>query len=1139
VTFLYLINDPITFAHGVSQLELLRIFTLFSLLLLLKGCTPLANDFDNIVLECGSDANDPTARYIKVLDQHGDSLSTEAITRLIATSNSTNESIFVTSLGCLVVKSDAKLISANAQSLSQSFSKHIDTAVVFQKIKLSPYPEIQTNTNCPEGEIFANSEIRNIWNIVSDSNSETFAFSIFAINEATDAKAILFEKKIGEVHKPIPNELSTKNLPEGVYRLEAELIENTTGWNVAPRLLNGGKQCKMTVIHQNLSEAKIEYEFKSFKPNSSIEVGIDPEKYTTFFCYQNREKIESSNSCLQNISDCENSEVFSRGKIISPVEPGVYDLFTFSRDKAGNDGKKSCLTIAVSKISPAINLKWEKDNLNQSISFFDLPYAVLNAKINVSHSDIPKRELLKNLECKMEIHTQGLFPVKGDLLDCVSGRCAGKNLSEFEPCDEDFSVSLTRAWEMPGFNRSVLELHVRTNDGAGNESTKKLSVMVNDSRWTTEPLPMPPGDDGQMIRLLPDGTYLTYGTKSKKIYRVNRENFEDTHLEMRNVDSVSFYTDTERQVWVAWDEKDENLKISLHLARYKDGLWESVGTHENLKFNAIMSDGFNGFFVSSERAQGEYEVFHYRNNSIKEIKIEINCYMRPNTLVYREKNDTYYESCLNKINYRKSEGKWYVFQGLKLLDGEIANEIVLDSRRNLLASVGNGDRNREKMIYYDFRTAQARKIDFKESSSRIPSDWYFFKDGLGNLFRGVNIWNSKDEIWEKGNDKLQIYPRIAASKAKTTFTTHTFWDEHGTFVRTERDTIYLSAIGTKMTNDNGYQVNTERSEYFFTASTEKLNNVYFRLKRKKLINMGSGYLALPRIIDFFNDEISGRQTIVANRIIYELVDNNWEELGSYFDFFQRRDKSIVYLVNDNSIINQTKIRPFDTTIKVAATGNYFEDSQGDVWSSSGHGTFGLIRGSVASIYKNSSFSYMFAANDKIYAMNDRNEILSFSKENFEKPTSIDNSKFGINRIPQNCRLRKDTISVNLLFFMCSRAKLDTDNVSFTDFYTLETRPDGEDSLLTHFEMPESKELTANSIIDLVKIDDNGRMYITGNSGIYRWEKDRWTLMISLADVFGNTKDPFMITNYTVQKNGDIWLMTGRIMDGPLLYRPAN
>lgn len=235
-------------------------FLYFALLLSLAfGCQRLNHDIDKTALICGVESHDLQSGeiLIQLKGPYGEALNKDqslgAKARVI-TREGTVRALMQSPRGCLRLPQFDGLLQVLAPQLGWSVSQRLPIESDSEgliSVVLGPAPWVLAQLECPEAGYVGDEAID--WPLHWSSNGSLQAsrIEIYAEEEGTARNFSLYIKKYGEDGDSLPSQLSTKDLPEGRYRLRMTAESSVETWDQPFALGDSLAGCFLTVIHQN------------------------------------------------------------------------------------------------------------------------------------------------------------------------------------------------------------------------------------------------------------------------------------------------------------------------------------------------------------------------------------------------------------------------------------------------------------------------------------------------------------------------------------------------------------------------------------------------------------------------------------------------------------------------------------------------------------------------------------------------------------------------------------------------------------------------------------------------------------------------------------------------------------------------
>jgi hypothetical protein len=477
-------------------------FTILALQLSLTGCDSLKNKTDRIAVECGMDQkNVGQHAYIKLLSPDGNGYESTDISSLkIDFKNLKGEVAILplTTRACIVLPHESGLLrvvdSRNGDSLSRVFEPG-PAKRDFLSLNLAPKPEIQANLACPEEGIFASESIKQPLYVNVSGEIAGLDIRLDVFDQDNNFVKTLYRKAMGITQYSLPADFDIRDMKEGTYLLKIYGHHLAQGLESRPQLLSSEKNCRLNVLRGTVYVGGLDNDRKQhvYQTASLLPWTIQSPFDRLYVCRENRlntfaGSMQTSPACkAQNV--CNDPANYKEVVQVATEDSGVFNYFVFAQNKAGKRSEISCQTIIVSDAPPTLSVTWAHDDLKKPGSILRKPYAILKAEIETHHDLIQESSLVDNLSCKVDFEIKGKnsFTEKGVI--CTEGRCQGKSLADFVPCDRHLAFTLVDALNQPMLMSSRLRLTVRSTDGAGHSTEAQASLWINQSTWIKEPLP--------------------------------------------------------------------------------------------------------------------------------------------------------------------------------------------------------------------------------------------------------------------------------------------------------------------------------------------------------------------------------------------------------------------------------------------------------------------------------------------------------------------------------------------------------------------------------------------------------------------------------------------------------------------------
>ncbi|WP_141732501.1 hypothetical protein [Oligoflexus tunisiensis] len=895
----------------------MRNFSLLCLVAsLLLSCSLVNNHIDEDVLECGPEAEDKGASWVRILSQDGSPLSYEQVQHLDVDFVGKDAAGYMPSLsskGCIRLSSHSGLLSVRAPNLVQVYSGTIEPQAL-QTVRLQAYPKMEAQLNCPMSGMFAHKSFPNVWTLRASGNTAATAFAIKAENVTTKTVFSLYTKGRGKPLDDVPSRLSTIDLPEGMYRLEAEYSDPADGWQAPPRLLNRGQECLLTVLHQppNLPEhtalAKVKTnEIVPWNPQGREDM---------FSCLEEAGATSNDTSC-RAAGACGEPKNFKAGSTYAPSKAGVYRGFYFVQDKAGNRSTEACQTLIVSSEAPHLKVLWDTDKWNRDPSVMDFPSPSARAHIYTQHAVLSEAEVEASLQCKVDFIVQGKALITGENVTCESGRCKDMPMKDFVPCDRVIDLSLTTVWSQWNISSSVMRLHVKADDGAGHVAATMRTIGINESRWQIDEFIYNPGDameEPSKIIPLKGGGFLFLG-KQNSFARWRDGQWTPIPGLVAVSKYVKAYGTPDGSAWGIWQRApsdDQEDPGETFVGRLEDDHWIPFVTLKGL-FKVFETPG-----MSTPYLQSATQLVHLRpsgpivmplppgNLEPNISSIEAMLYQR-GPLYDRTRDKTYYVTDDQIFVYRGTQ--WEIVEGYDKPANERYHFALIDTKGRILASlalVGSSTSTQSNKIAVidpikkSSRIHQFRKVngytpqgdEVYYPNFRLQHASVFSQDSTGTIRAGFAYWDVNRDTWMDGQAENRAFVKdpLFPYSARTSNTTPlwSFYEKDiGPIVHTGKDVfllpehvlgrIYINSVDRDLANGDLYWIGK-------SVQTGKYSVQRIKKRRSYLANFFPSNVSKSFWADMWlstDGHIRARSTGYEN--VWKFHNNSWESLPFFVD----------------------------------------------------------------------------------------------------------------------------------------------------------------------------------------------------------------------------------------------------------------
>jgi hypothetical protein len=589
--------------HRNFVISLNKIYTLL-FLLMLGSCHNFSNRISEAELECGTaDTKLDSFAFIKLVTEMGpavDSVPASDIkVQLVDLENkSPVMTLAITKKGCAILPSHRPRSSrmdvrvqnttlAATRILSTLSDNHIGS------LKLQPTRSEKYTLSCPQEGIFASRTFLNPLLITDAGSLETSQITLVAQPvENTGESTLLIKKDFGfELDNTnFGAEVSTDNLKEGTYYLRAITATLTEEFGLLPKFVNDEKSCILTVMKTPPVISSQLFSPKGFfihKKDDDLPFKTNSDISAIQYCRQPYEsKPGPSTSCEQIARECRDVDSFKPLKNGATAETGLFDYFFYATDRAGNRGQMQCQSIAVIDQPPAFSIDWPIAAWQQPNAYMKDAVFTIKPVITITDEQIlPSNHVEQGLQCRAEFISQEGVTIQGSDVLCIRGKCAGKSLQDFVPCDRNFEISLAKVWRNTYANNSTLRLTVKSDAGIEPTVTLSKSINIQSKRWQAEKLPAPDVNWDQTIKLdqksllvsfRNSGTFLWKDEIWTKVFPsdIDADKLKNSKIIQDSIGSIYGFFETKL-------DNSQASKVDFFI--YEDGNWEVLPNQPSFK----------------------------------------------------------------------------------------------------------------------------------------------------------------------------------------------------------------------------------------------------------------------------------------------------------------------------------------------------------------------------------------------------------------------------------------------------------------------------------------------------------------------------------------------------------------------------
>jgi hypothetical protein len=513
----------------------------------LVACQKFSRSFKEKAFSCGVEPGlyQDQAHLVQILDAGNEPLSPARIQTLTASQQRDTgwTSLPISRGGCVIVEPNASLdLLVHDPVRNEAAHLHLEPREPDHiRLPLQKRRAFSMRFSCPTEDYAADEQLDLNAFYAGDGATQAglwLTYEAQSWNEAqntADASStqVLWNHALDQ--RSFPQNLNMKNLPEGRYQLIARAGYLQPGQTIQDLPVLGPREgCPLRIMRQEPAAPRWTLSEVASRERLPHELVVPVREPLTVmrnaelkleYCVE--EAAEPLTTCEPRKA-CKNT-AFTRTETISLDQPGSWAVFARTRDAAGHLSALACANVQVSATAPGFSVQWSEPTWNTPFALVPMPPAQVQASVtDLQHPVVGLPYLEQSLECRMTV-TSSMGNTRGAHYSrCLSGRCAGQALRDWQPCSPDISIDLSQEWLRSENWESSITLHVRASDQAGHHTEVRKNLWFSGQRWTTrEHRPPVSGSDGDFdynvwstqILQTRDGTLLTNsGGGSRLLY---------------------------------------------------------------------------------------------------------------------------------------------------------------------------------------------------------------------------------------------------------------------------------------------------------------------------------------------------------------------------------------------------------------------------------------------------------------------------------------------------------------------------------------------------------------------------------------------------------------------------------------------
>ncbi|HET9240174.1 MAG TPA: hypothetical protein VFO10_23120, partial [Oligoflexus sp.] len=678
----------------------------------------------------------------------------------------------VTAKGCIQLPDSAGRLMVSAPLRQSSlFFAFKESSPFLIKAALVKSPTIKVSTPCTSEGFFASNKLPRQWSFDTSGDLQGTRITVRAIKASGEKSFEIFNKDFGESRLNLPEEWDLRDLPEGLYRLEATYQDLQNGFGVVPQLLNDGSDCSLTVLRNKPSLVYRAATGKSFQVvglDAALPWATDNARSTIYSCMEERSEaavIPNELPC-QPRGVCSNLNAFEASTSIVGKKAGIYDVFLFSRDRASNQSDLACQTVVFSERSPEIRLQWKIDEWNQDGAILKTPQLLYNAEVSMRHPQVERKLLEDTLKCKVDFLLPDKEVVSGRNVLCTTGRCAGQPMGDFVPCDSKVQFSLVNAWKQEIIGDATLRLQVKASDGGSQEAVANRYLILNSSKWKFDTFAAPnaqPRFSPDRLAVDSKGQILAWSYNGG-FWRFDGTSWIDDNIDwLKSAASVSFFTDDQGQVFANVFYSNADGIYNEILLQRKDDAWSYRLIQKDQVENLSVKCRGKPFIEQGMACSvgGQLQLIRGEVTTEIETSPTINGQACPIPLesLFESQKVGLWAVCNTEIIQYVNQ-KWVSRAVVDKPENFVQSYIGFDSEARVWISLSN---QRSFSLGF-FEGDQYRSVSVEGLPARRPYGEMGFAIHEGRAYFGVHYWNGQLKQWiasfENWKPLFETVPKI-------------------------------------------------------------------------------------------------------------------------------------------------------------------------------------------------------------------------------------------------------------------------------------------------------------------------------------------------------------------------------------------
>ncbi|WP_141732871.1 hypothetical protein [Oligoflexus tunisiensis] len=382
--------------------------------------------------------------------------------------------------------------------------------------------------------------------------------------------------------KSFPQSLNMRSLPEGRYKLiaRAGYLQPDQSPQDLP-VLGPREGCPLHIIRQQPAAPRWAQSTAALHEAQPPELVVPVHEPLALIKDAELKLEYCVEDAAQPLTGCEprtnckgSAAVFTQAETISLPEPGSWAVFARTRDAAGHLSPLTCANVRASATAPGFSVQWSEPAWNTPFPLVSLPPVQVQALVtDLQHPVVGRHDLEQSLECRVTVTSSMGNARPAHYSRCLSGRCAGHALRDWQPCSPHITVDLSQEWLRSENWESSITLHVRASDQAGHPTEVRKNLWFSGQRWSMHEVKLPGSDpdsefwDTQLLKTLDGNLFTNAGGGSRLQRSSTRSELQsdpglETMIQKRRLHQVELVEDAEAvSLWGFWTFQERHAPV--------------------------------------------------------------------------------------------------------------------------------------------------------------------------------------------------------------------------------------------------------------------------------------------------------------------------------------------------------------------------------------------------------------------------------------------------------------------------------------------------------------------------------------------------------------------------------------------------